>query len=89
MKDKKMYASRPPLPLRACHVALSFRCAPLGSDNSAYLARSLQSLDPYFAPLRSTKHQIYANVIRHNKKPLLFFYIILAIYFRVEITLKY
>ena len=44
------------------HVALSLS---LGSHNSVYLARLLQSLDSYFVPLRYTKHQIYANVIRH------------------------
>jgi len=63
MKDKKC-TLRPPLSLRACPVALSLpMVARVGQQRIS--GSLLPSLDPYFAPLRSAKHQIYANVSRH------------------------
>ena len=39
----------------------------ISSDNSVYLATAFyKSLHPYFAPLRSAKHQIYANDMENN-----------------------
>ena len=37
--------------------------APFGSPNTVYAVHSLHFALPYFAPLHSAKHQIYANVI--------------------------
>jgi len=60
MKDKKC-TLRPPLSLRACPVALSLpMVARVGQQRIS--GSLLPSLDPYFAPLRSAKHQIYATV---------------------------
>jgi len=64
MKDKKC-TLRPPLSLRACPVALSLpMVARVGQQRIS--GSLLPSLDPYFAPLRSAKHQIYANVVRNK-----------------------
>ena len=38
------------------------------SHNSGYAVRSLHFALPYFAPLRSAKHQISANIVLHLKK---------------------
>lgn len=54
MKDKKMYASP------RCTLT-PLRSARVGQQRIS--GSLLPSLDPYFAPLRSAKHQIYANVI--------------------------
>ncbi len=62
MKDKKMYASP------RCTLA-PLRSARVGQQRIS--GSLLPSLDPYFTPLRSAKHQIYANVRRHISKPLL------------------